>query len=260
MNQYRPNQCRRLTAVGPGMDRLRYLGRGWTMGASMYTTGASRSLLAAGTVGVSCHSACRPARPAEYPFYSNLGVRTDTFLINLRHICAAPRGRIELANSRHSKKPPCGGLSSRYTGTGEPSDQSFVARMADGGGTKRLKTAGDGQDVAVTAEDTELRLRRRIAELESENELLRRRGQGEGSHDVLPVVVTVVVSATRTVDLSPRSTTCIVTHIFFVPWHTTRAAQPGLDMQIFRMAPAPVGSDLVTSRGGRAAGCVFEGH
>ncbi|EJK46340.1 hypothetical protein THAOC_34995, partial [Thalassiosira oceanica] len=58
-----------------------------------------------------------------------------------------------------------------------------------------------------------VRLRRRIAELESENEMLRRRGQGEGSsHDVLPVVVTVVVSATRTVDLS-RVTTCIVTHI-----------------------------------------------
>ncbi|EJK77730.1 hypothetical protein THAOC_00420 [Thalassiosira oceanica] len=49
---YRPNQCRRLTAVGPGMDRLRYLGRGWTMGASMYSTGAS-ALLADGTVGVS---------------------------------------------------------------------------------------------------------------------------------------------------------------------------------------------------------------
>ncbi|EJK47888.1 hypothetical protein THAOC_33365 [Thalassiosira oceanica] len=54
MNRYRPNQCHRLTAVGPGMDRLQYHGRGWTMEASMYSTGASLdcSLLAAGTPGL----------------------------------------------------------------------------------------------------------------------------------------------------------------------------------------------------------------
>ncbi|EJK72902.1 hypothetical protein THAOC_05522 [Thalassiosira oceanica] len=83
---------------------------------------------------------------------------------------------------------------------------SELAKMADDGGVaKRRKTAEDGgQDGVVTAEDTELRLRRRIAELESENEQLRRRGQGEGNHGVLPVTVTV--------DLS-RVTTGIVTHI-----------------------------------------------
>ncbi|EJK58914.1 hypothetical protein THAOC_20925 [Thalassiosira oceanica] len=45
-------------------------------------------------------------KPAGYSFYSNLGVTTDTFLINLRHICAAPRGRIELASLK--KTPICG--------------------------------------------------------------------------------------------------------------------------------------------------------
>ncbi|EJK48385.1 hypothetical protein THAOC_32820 [Thalassiosira oceanica] len=70
--------------------------------------------------------------------------------------------------------------------------------MAEGGGTKRLRTAGDGQDVVASAEDTELRLRRRIAELESENEMLRRRGQVEGSsHDVLPVGTLIVVDLSR---------------------------------------------------------------
>ncbi|EJK77891.1 hypothetical protein THAOC_00245, partial [Thalassiosira oceanica] len=44
--------------------------------------------------------------PAGYSFYSNLGVTTDTYLINLRHICAAPRGRIELASLK--KTPICG--------------------------------------------------------------------------------------------------------------------------------------------------------
>ncbi|EJK76476.1 hypothetical protein THAOC_01761 [Thalassiosira oceanica] len=73
----------------------------------------------------------------------------------------------------------------------------------DGGGAKRLKTAEDGKDGVVTAEEA-AQLRRRIAELESENEQLRRRGQGEGNHDVLPITVTV--------DLS-RVTTGIVTHI-----------------------------------------------
>ena len=35
MNQYRPYRCRRSTALGPWMDRLRYLGREWTTGASV---------------------------------------------------------------------------------------------------------------------------------------------------------------------------------------------------------------------------------
>ncbi|EJK68530.1 hypothetical protein THAOC_10279, partial [Thalassiosira oceanica] len=34
MNLSRPNQCRRSTAVGPGMDRLRYPGRGCAAGTS----------------------------------------------------------------------------------------------------------------------------------------------------------------------------------------------------------------------------------
>ena len=71
--------------------------------------------------------------------------------------------------------------------------------MADDGGGKRLKKSPGGGLV-----NTELR--RRISELESENEQLRRRGRQEGNHEVLPVVVVA------TVDLS-RIDTSIVTHI-----------------------------------------------
>ncbi|EJK49272.1 hypothetical protein THAOC_31875 [Thalassiosira oceanica] len=78
--------------------------------------------------------------------------------------------------------------------------------MADGGGEKILKTAEDGgQGGVVTAEEA-AQLRRRIAELESEIERLRRRGQGEGNHGVLPVVVAT------TVDLS-RVDTSIFSHV-----------------------------------------------
>ncbi|EJK58696.1 hypothetical protein THAOC_21160 [Thalassiosira oceanica] len=84
--------------------------------------------------------------------------------------------------------------------------------MADDGGVvKRLKTAEGGQDGVVTAEEA-AQLRRRIVELESEIEQLRRRGQGEGDHEVLPVVTEVNVTVSTAVDLS-RVTTGIVTHI-----------------------------------------------
>ncbi|EJK76849.1 hypothetical protein THAOC_01363, partial [Thalassiosira oceanica] len=104
----------------------------------------------------------------------------------------------------------CGG-GDWWGGSGPGGGSDRLARGAWAGagnarGKKRLRTAGDGQDVVATVEDTELRLRRRIAELESENEMLRRRDQGEGSHDVLPVVVSA------TVDLS-RVDTSLVTQI-----------------------------------------------
>ncbi|EJK47641.1 hypothetical protein THAOC_33625 [Thalassiosira oceanica] len=81
----------------------------------------------------------------------------------------------------------------------------------DGGGAKRLKTAEGGKDGVVTAEEVEL-LRKRIAELESETEQLRRGGRQEGDHEVLPVVTEVNVTVSTTVDLS-RVTMGIVTHI-----------------------------------------------
>ncbi|EJK44137.1 hypothetical protein THAOC_37351, partial [Thalassiosira oceanica] len=58
------------------------------------------------------------------------------------------------------------------------------------GGGKRLTTT---KDVVVMAEEG------RIAELESEieNEQLRRRAQGEGSHELLPVAVTVTVDLSQ---------------------------------------------------------------
>ncbi|EJK73362.1 hypothetical protein THAOC_05018, partial [Thalassiosira oceanica] len=88
----------------------------------------------------------------------------------------------------------------------------LLAKMADDGdGAKRPKTAEGGQDGVVTAEEAEL-LRRRIAELESEIERLRRRGRQEGDHEVLPVVTEVNVTVSTTVDLS-RVDTGLVTHI-----------------------------------------------
>ena len=77
--------------------------------------------------------------------------------------------------------------------------------MADDGRAKRLKSS---EDVVVTTEV--LGLRRRIAELESENENLFRRGRQEGNHEILPVVTEVVV--TTAVDLS-RVDSSIVAHI-----------------------------------------------
>ncbi|EJK44202.1 hypothetical protein THAOC_37281 [Thalassiosira oceanica] len=76
--------------------------------------------------------------------------------------------------------------------------------MADDGRAKRLKTA---EGVIAAAEVAELR--RRNAELESENELLRRGSRHEGNHDVLPVVI---VPATITVNLS-RVDNSLVTQI-----------------------------------------------
>ncbi|EJK61077.1 hypothetical protein THAOC_18486, partial [Thalassiosira oceanica] len=72
---------------------------------------------------------------------------------------------------------------------GEQTEQSHESPMADGGG-KRLTTT---KDVVVMAEEG------RIAELESEieNEQLRRRAQGEGSHELLPVAVTVTVDLSQ---------------------------------------------------------------
>ncbi|EJK59975.1 hypothetical protein THAOC_19748 [Thalassiosira oceanica] len=89
--------------------------------------------------------------------------------------------------------------------------------MADDGRAKRLKC--DVAEVAelrgrvseLESEIAKLRQENRqqaggIAALESENEQLRRRGQGEGNHEVLPVVVAA------TVDLS-RVDTSIVSHV-----------------------------------------------
>ena len=76
----------------------------------------------------------------------------------------------------------------------------------DGGSSKRLKTAED-DGPAVIAERLRM-LRRRNAELESENEQLRRRVP-EGNHEVLPVSV---VPATIKVDLS-RIDASLVTQI-----------------------------------------------
>ncbi|EJK77576.1 hypothetical protein THAOC_00585 [Thalassiosira oceanica] len=97
--------------------------------------------------------------------------------------------------------------------------------MADDGRAKRLKSSQDGG--VADAEVAELRgrvfeleseiakLRQEIlqqaggiAALESENEQLRRRGKGEGNHEVLPIAVTRVF----TVDLS-RVDTSIVSHV-----------------------------------------------
>ncbi|EJK54527.1 hypothetical protein THAOC_25836, partial [Thalassiosira oceanica] len=108
------------------------------------------------------------------------------------------------------------------------------ARMANNGRAKRLKTAEGGIAAASAAEVAELRrrnaelesenerLRRgRIAELESENELLRRRGRHEGNHEVLPVVI-----VPATVDLS-RVDTSLVTQISSFSRHISRTYQPG---------------------------------
>jgi len=75
--------------------------------------------------------------------------------------------------------------------------------MADDGGVRRPKTAEKGVVMAEAADAAELRVR--IAELESENEQLRRR---EGNHEVLPVVIVVAAA----VDLS-RVDSSIVIHI-----------------------------------------------
>ncbi|EJK47417.1 hypothetical protein THAOC_33866 [Thalassiosira oceanica] len=81
---------------------------------------------------------------------------------------------------------------------------------------KSLKSPGDAEVVAElrgriaelesAVRNKEVALRGRIAELEYANEQLRRRGQGEGNHEVLPVVVAA------TVDLS-RVDTSIVRHV-----------------------------------------------
>ncbi|EJK62310.1 hypothetical protein THAOC_17083 [Thalassiosira oceanica] len=86
--------------------------------------------------------------------------------------------------------------------------------MADDGRAKRLKPSEDGGAVIfererriaeLESEIAQLRirtlaanqevtqLRGRNAELKSENDRLRRRGQAEGNHDVLPVVMTATV-------------------------------------------------------------------
>ncbi|EJK56773.1 hypothetical protein THAOC_23272, partial [Thalassiosira oceanica] len=93
--------------------------------------------------------------------------------------------------------------------------------MADDGRAKRLKSSQDGGVAEVAelrgrvseleSEIAKLRLENRqyaggIAAIESEIEQLRRRGQGEGNHEMLPVVVAA------TVDLS-RVDTSIVSHV-----------------------------------------------
>ena len=88
-----------------------------------------------------------------------------------------------------------------------------IARMADGGGAKRLKSSEGGDD--VISEVLELRrenaeLRRRNAELEAENEQLRWGGRQGGDHEALPVVVESFV--TTAVDLS-RVDASIVTQV-----------------------------------------------
>ena len=79
--------------------------------------------------------------------------------------------------------------------------------MADDGGGKRPKSSGDGlvntelrrRIAELESENEQLRqLRGSYTDLESENEELRRRvHQLEGNHEVLPVVVAATVDLSR---------------------------------------------------------------
>ncbi|EJK59989.1 hypothetical protein THAOC_19735 [Thalassiosira oceanica] len=90
--------------------------------------------------------------------------------------------------------------------------------MADDGRAKRLKPSEDGTATIVQqkrriaeleSENAQLRigtlaanqevaqLRGRVVGLQSEIEILRRHGQAEGNHDVLPVVMTAIVDLSR---------------------------------------------------------------
>ncbi|EJK74188.1 hypothetical protein THAOC_04148 [Thalassiosira oceanica] len=93
--------------------------------------------------------------------------------------------------------------------------------MADDGRAKRPKPSEDGGAVIAEREriaelESEIaqlqlrsgmllaaanqevaKLRGRVVELESENDRLRRRGQAEGNHNVLPVVMTAIVDLSR---------------------------------------------------------------
>ena len=92
------------------------------------------------------------------------------------------------------------------------------------------------RNAELESENEQLRqLRGRNAELESEIERLRRWIQHhEGNHEVLPVIATVTVDLSR-VDMG------LVTHISsFIGRNIKRAAKPGTHVQIFWVASAHI--------------------
>ena len=140
-------------------------------------------------------------------------------------------------------------------GGGQGLTIQLIARMADDGGGKRLKSSQDVVELRMRNAELESE----IARLRSENAQYRRPGrrQEEGSHEVLPAVVVVEVGVTVTVDLSLVDKS-LAAHIFSFLGTSHELFSLALTCKAFGQPTSTL--NLVVDGGGRTSNSAHEGH